>query len=342
MKPVIVLCPARNEGENLRALLPTWLTFADHVIIADQSDDDQVIRAAEPYPNVLVVPNPDSDFHEGSRILLLSQTARERFGEGIFLSLDADETLSANVLDSKEWRAFRASPPGTTGSFPWVTLWRSSERYVTGDGIGGPYPNRLAFVDDGRTDFPTTVMHGARGIGLDDTSKEFIFEDVVILHYLALDFDRLNQKQNWYKCWWLNKNPKYYHVNRNHAWPHLISDADTAPTPDEWFSGYEDLGLTVRTIAREPGPSWYQVDVLRWMAERSPEFYHGVDMWEGEDWEAVRQDAVARGVEGVPASPIVPASSARVAYQRALRFTARQGSSLPWKAFRFALRKVLP
>ena len=219
--------PTCDECYHFEVLL------ADHIIIADQSDSNQVLEVAGKYEKVLIVRNPDKDYDEGSRVRLLVETARQQFGLTVLLSLDADETLSSNVLHSSAWQHFVTNGlPGTAGSFTWVTLWDGSNQYIT-KGYGAPQQNTIAFIDDGRDSFRDGAMHATRGIGLHDPDQTIVFHDVALLHYMAADLRRFISKQNWYKCWWVNHGSRRYHALRNHNWYHIVKADQIQPVRRE-------------------------------------------------------------------------------------------------------------
>ena len=81
-----------------------------------------------------------------------------RISSSSVLFLDADETLSANVLTSLEWKRFVASEPGTVGYFLWVQLFGSVKRYIAHGKAGMPTHLPFAFVDDGCDVADDTIM----------------------------------------------------------------------------------------------------------------------------------------------------------------------------------------
>ncbi len=111
-RKVIVLCAVRNEEANLKRFVPTWQLFADYIIIADQHSEDKTREVLAKFNNIIVVDNEDTDLNEGHRNTPLVNKAREIASNGIFIYLDADETLSANILHSPEWQAFCHEEPG--------------------------------------------------------------------------------------------------------------------------------------------------------------------------------------------------------------------------------------
>ena len=71
--------------------------------------------------------------------------ARDNLKAGAFLlALDADEALSANCLESKEWKQIADAEPGTILRFRWVNILPGfKEAWIP------PKYNAFGFVDDG-------------------------------------------------------------------------------------------------------------------------------------------------------------------------------------------------
>ena len=182
-RSVILCCPIRNELHNLTRLLPAWQLYCDHVVIADQRSTDGSSEFLARATNITTVINDDLEFNENNRIKLMLAEARAISRSPILLFLDADETLSANILLSLEWKSFVRSEPGTAGYFLWVQLYGSAKRYIAYGKTGVPVHMPFAFVDDGRDFEDGTVMHGPRGPGLGSPTRMFFFNDVVNLHF---------------------------------------------------------------------------------------------------------------------------------------------------------------
>jgi glycosyltransferase involved in cell wall biosynthesis len=338
-RPVIVCCPARNEAETLRRTLPTWLTFADHVVIADQNSTDDTRAYLSQYPRVTCVNNPDSEYHEGNRNALLASQARQISHEAVLLFLDADETLSGNVLTAPEWKHFCSSPPGTAAAMNWVLLWKSPFQYIR-SGHGAPAPQPFAFIDDGREPASSGTMHRPRGIGLQDPTRTFVLTSVHNLHVGTAFFQKFSRRQNWYKAWWINKGGRYYHTNRNHNWIYNVRAEHLANTPAEWLQPYIELKIDITSV-EEKDLWWYDVEILRWFAAHGERKYHLLDIWDDLDWESLRQKAMQQNISGLPQDPITgPGRILRIYH----RWLARRVTSagLFDAARRRLIRAVLP
>jgi len=297
-RKVIVLCPARNEEFNLRRLVPSWQLFADHIIIVDQHSEDKTREVLAKFKNIIVVNNEDIDLNEGYRNTLLVNKAREITSHGIFLYLDADETLSANILHSPEWQTFCEEEPGTVGIFQWVNLWKTPFKYFS----MGSY--NFAFIDDGREVDTGNVIHGPRGAGGRYFPKEFFFNEIVNLHTRFINYEICKRKNNWYKVWYIVRGTKsYYHVNLNHNWFYSVKERDLCSTPKEWLGGYANKGIDI-TSTVTADLLWYDIEILRWFNKYGVKKFYLLDIWRDIDWEEKRKIALARGIQGIPLLPI--------------------------------------
>ena len=338
-RPVILCAPVRNELHNLARILPAWSLYADHIVVADQGSWDGTRELLASHPKVRIVANPDTEYSEPDRIRLMLAAAREVASDAVLLFLDADETLSANVLESIEWRSFLAAPPGTTGYFKWVWLWRSIYHYVAHGNIASPTPMPFAFVDDGRPFDADLVMHGPRGPGMLRPNRVFHFNDVVNLHFNLVNPDIHCKKQNWYKLFWLKRGGRYYHINRNHSTYHGLGQAQCEPTPSPWHAAFAARGIDLISF-EYPALTWYDVEILQHMHD---EGYGGLwllDIW-NQDWEHLRQLALAAGHCRIPGTRITPPPRSIRAYNDLTlgRVSARRTLR---SAGRFLKRTVLP
>ena len=298
-RKVMVLCPVRNEESNLKRFVPVWQLFADYIVIVDQCSEDNTRKVLSQFNNVIVVDNQDTDYHEGNRNVLLVNKAREITSNGIFVYLDADETLSANILHSPEWQMFCEEDPGTVGAFQWVTLWKTPFKYID----VGSYV--FAFIDDGRRADVSQVIHGGvRGVGVGHFPKTFFFNEIVNLHFTFVNYENCVRKNNWYKARYIVKGAKkYYYTNRNHNWFYYVKEKELRPTPREWLDGYINKGIDV-TSTVTPDLLWYDIEILRWFNKYGVKKFYLLDIWRGIDWEEKRKIALARVIQGIPSIPI--------------------------------------
>ena len=119
----ICVTPVRNEAWIIDRFLAAAKTWADHVVVADQAIHRRDIAATcKATPGAEVVINESPVFDEAHRQKILLERARQFEGRRILIGLDADEALSANCLESKEWKRIADAEPGTILRFRWVNI----------------------------------------------------------------------------------------------------------------------------------------------------------------------------------------------------------------------------
>src|SRR6478735_6483087 len=114
---IIVLVPVKNEAWVLKTFLECTSLWADHIIVADQSSEDASREIATAFPKVTLIDNPQREYSEVGRQRLLLQAARRVPGPRLLVAIDADEMISANILDSPEWKVALDQPAGTILDF---------------------------------------------------------------------------------------------------------------------------------------------------------------------------------------------------------------------------------
>jgi hypothetical protein len=320
-------------------MLPAWQLYCDHIIVADQRSTDGSSEFLARTANVTRVINNDLEFNETNRIKLMVAKARHILSSPILLFLDADETLSANILFSLEWKSFVKSEPGTTGYFRWVQLYGSVKRYIARGKTGIPVHMPFAFVDDGRDFDDGTLMHGPRGPGLSNPTRAFFFNDVVNLHFFLTNRIIFKKKQNWYKLYWLKKGGRYFHINRNHATYESISLKETEASPIEWYEGFQKNQIDIFS-AENPALTWYDIEILNFMNANGTRSLWLLDIW-NQDWEKLRKLANELGVPDIPGKPITPPPKIVRMYNDTVlgRINAREAMR---SVSRFLTRSILP
>jgi hypothetical protein len=302
MRTVILCCPTRNELHNLTRLVPAWQEFADHIVIADQMSTDGSREYLSQFTNVRLIDNLDGKFNEKNRINLLVEAARTISTNAALLFLDADETLSANVMTSLEWKTFLDSPEGTTGYFRWVQLWNSAGQFLARGRVGTPVHMPYGFIDDGRPVVGTGVMHGPRGPGMSNPTRRFYFNEIVNLHFFLTNREVYRKKQNWYKYYWISGGSPKFHTNRNHNEYERTLPSDIDSSPIEWTKYYALKGIDLMSVWSSE-LLWYDVEILQHMGKKGERSLWLADIW-NQDWEKMRVLAVEAGHDGLPSKPI--------------------------------------
>ena len=119
----IVLMPVKNEDWILEFSLSCTSLWADYIIVADQDSNDRTKEILKKFEKVICIKNP-LEFHSGSVRKLLLEEARKIPGNNLLFSLDADEIVSANFLDTTYQNTYLDSlNPGDSVVLQWINLW---------------------------------------------------------------------------------------------------------------------------------------------------------------------------------------------------------------------------
>jgi glycosyltransferase involved in cell wall biosynthesis len=316
--PLVVLTPIKNEGWILDRFLAVTTRVADQVILADQSSTDDSLAIARRYPNVTVVANDDPGFSEAIRQSLLLETARRLVpGPKLLLALDADEIIAADGPGSPGWHLMVNAAPGTVVCYDRIDLYLTTDRCMRHDQW-----RPLGYVDDGAAHHGR-LIHGAR-VPLPEGAPRLKLNDVKLLHYAPLRTTAMASKLRWYSVVEniLGTCPPVF-KRRLRYLNHLdfTGEGRIEPTKDEWFAGWERLGIDMRTVS-DPPYHWYDVELLRAFAEHGTRKFWLDDVWRF-DWESCRRWAIAAGNSGIPDRPIKPAPDWLVWSMRALGYLHR-------------------
>lgn len=277
---VICLTPVRNEAWILDRFFRCASVWADHIVVAEQGSDDGSLEIARAYPKVTLLENPSATFNEPERQKMLIAAARRFPGPRILVALDADEALTANFRSSPDWAALLAAAPGTVVYFRWANL-RPGVRSYWSPVHSLPF----AFVDDG-SDHVGKAMHNPR-VPVPPGAPQLRLQDIRVLHYQYADWDRMESKHRWYQCLerlaWPSRSAIEIYRTYHHMYE--VRRGDVHGLPDEWLSGYEALGIDMRSIGGQ-ATYWWDREVLNLFASNTAERFRREAIW-GVDWTAL-------------------------------------------------------
>jgi hypothetical protein len=289
----ICLTPTRNESWIISPFLSAAKTWADYVIIADQASTDGTLQEARKGSRVHVVQNDSPTYDEVYRQRLLLDQARAIEGPRILIALDADEALSANCVGSKDWERIIAAEPGTMLRFRWANVLPGfKEVWIPAE------PTAFGMVDDGAPQSGRRI-HNPRLPWRPD-APILDLEDIVVLHFQYVVWERMASKQRWYQAWEFTKHKKsgpldifrqYNHMNG--GW----NKAEIQPLRPEWLGGYEQAGIDFRSIKCEP-ITWWDQEVANMICQHGANYFRRIAIWE-KDWNAF---AIQTGLTGVDLS----------------------------------------
>ena len=289
--PRICLTPTRNEAWIIKQFLAATNTWADRTIVADQGSTDGTWEQLESAPKVEAVVNDSPNYDEAYRQRLLIDKARQIPGKRILLALDADEALSANCLDSKEWEKIAAAKPGTVLRFRWVNVlpgfqkaWIPNEKTAFG------------FIDDGSNHTGDRIH--SRRVPWPANADVLDLEEIVILHFQYVAWDRVVSKHRWYQAWEALNDPNKRALQIFRQYNHMYGSwepSEIHPLKPEWLARYDQAGINFRAVTGEP-VTWWDREVVRMISQHGPSRFRKLAIWDAE-WNQIAERIGVKGVD---------------------------------------------
>lgn len=305
MTRIIAMMPVRNEAWILERTLRTLSTFCDVILVADQRSTDGTSELLRRYaPKVVVIDNP-SNIHSTQVRWRLLDAAREYAGENFLIFTDADEILSANILDDKILANLVSLQPGTSILLELVNLWRNPKMWRNDNSVWTGRYMEIGFRDDRCVKYGPVTKANDHNLRIPFCKQIERIDTIKLLHFQFVLFERMLCKQRYYRtaeAVTLSSNQgeeinHYYCLTRDERNLHLD------PILAEWTTGWTEIGIDLEHF-EESSLYWYDVEVLRWFAQKGVACFASIDIWDV-DWEGKRRLAKERGYSGIPDEPIV-------------------------------------
>lgn len=281
---VICLTPVLNEAWILERFLKCASLWADHIIVVDQQSTDGSREIAQRFPKVILVDNPSKTFNEPERQQHLIAEARRIPGPRLLVALDADEFITANVLNSPEWETALQAGPGTLISFDWPYAYKNRGRFSY---FQLPKELQVGFVDDGSPHRGNTI-HSPR-VPAPPGGPKLRMEGIKVMHYCLMDPERVASRLRWYQCWeqlQLKRRPlalyRFYYALA------YVPDRVVKPVPPEWIQGYEEQGIDMTSVNCDGKYRWDR-DILQFFQEHGTEKFKRLPIWDV-DWGRVHEE----------------------------------------------------
>jgi hypothetical protein len=323
----ICVTPVRNEAWIIDRFLSAAKSWASNVVVADQGSTDGTFQKLQSTPGVDVVVNDSPVFDEAHRQRILLERARTFDGKRILFGLDADEALSANCLQSKEWERVSEAKPGTVLRFRWVNILPGfKEAWIP------PGYSAFGFVDNG-CDFSGWRIHSPR-VPQPAGAPVIDLEEVVVLHFQYVAWDRMVSKHRWYQAWEHTKHQQKGPLQIFREYHHMYGSWDKSeilPVKPEWLEGYDRVGIDFRSLQSEP-VTWWDREIVQMLREHGPERFRRIAIWD-RDWNAV---AARIGTNGADLSD--PRSPWEKTVHRLLKATQKSRASFGVRGFERSLR----
>lgn len=325
----ICLTPTRNESWIIRPFTRAAHTWADHIIVADQSSSDDTFSQLQSLPGVTAVVNDSPGYDENYRQKLLLKHARQVPGKRLLVGLDADEALSANALQSKDWERIDQAKPGTIVRFRWVNI-------LPGFTQAWIPPNLIpcGFIDDG-SEHVGKAIHSAR-VPHPEGAPTLDLDDIVVLHFQYVAWERMESKQRWYQAWEFASRKAMSPLQIFRQYNHMRgswNQAEIFSVRPEWFAAYEQRGIDFRALKSEP-MTWWDKEIVRMLRELGPAHFRKIAIWE-RDWNA------ALAADSAPPLDLADPRSGWEKYvHRKLKQTQGNRGDLSVRVFEHLLRRL--
>jgi glycosyltransferase involved in cell wall biosynthesis len=329
MARILALMIVRNEDWIIERTLRVLLAFCDHIIVADHNSTDKTKEILKKYsPQVIAIEPQDRKFSTKLRWQLLD-VARDFAGNNFIFVPDADEIFTANILKPETLSELTDVKPGTGIEIQYIHLWRSPVLWRNDKSTWGPrlFWKGRAFRDDRIMKYAPITGHLDHNSSMPFCSQNQRYENVKILHYQFVLFDRMLAKQRWYRAIEAYESDtdqadrinQYYIITRDER--QVILE----PIRPEWTAGWQERGIDLENFAEAP-LYWYDVEVLRYFKEKGGDYFAAIDLWDV-NWEQKRLWAQARGYAGLPDSPVI---DPRTAEQRLYHAYLQRFFRTPW------------
>ena len=159
-------------------------------------------------------------------------------------------------------------------------------------------------------------------------------DDVVVLHFQYVAWERMVSKHRWYQAWEHVANQQKRPLQIFREYRHMYGSWDKSeihPIKPEWLDGYRRLGIDFQAVSSEP-VTWWDREVVHMLQQHGPEHFRKLDIWD-KDWNAVAAlTGTSRG------ELLDPRSMFDKAAHRLLKATQGHRSRLVVRAFEHALR----
>jgi len=296
----ITLMPVKNEAWIIRKTLTALSQFCDLIIVADQGSTDGTSDILNSFEKVHVVENTEK-FHSHHVRTLLLDAARDFDGYNLIFNLDADEIPAATILYQNVFQEISDIPQGTSVILPWIQLWRSTNHYRNDNSVWSNSKKHFVFRDDRNSGYETknfAVDHAPK-VPTKTLENSITIDDVPVLHYQFVVFERMLAKQRWYRLLEILTTEKSAEsINESYIITRDERDIHLDAVPDRWLDGWREMGLDLDSFSSQE-IYWHDVEALEYFAKYGVEKFQLLDVWDV-DWEARRRTALAQEYSNVP------------------------------------------
>jgi hypothetical protein len=281
----ILVMPVKNEAWIIEKTLLCASLWFDYIIVADQNSRDDTAKICKKFKKVVYIENKEIEYNEGTRRQLLLNKAREFKGDNLIFALDADEILSANILNNQNFsKSLKNLKPGMSIKMEWIQLWGDSYHYNSSFPWGGGIGN-FAYYDDRKMNFDTGRIHCSR-VPESTLNNAITIKDIKVLHFQFVDQQRMMSKQNYYRLF------EYQELKNNFLKINYKYHSTKEPTklkviPHEWLKKYSENNIDFNNFIKE-NFFWQDLYILNKFQEYNIKKFKWLDIWDV-NWEEKRK-----------------------------------------------------
>lgn len=280
---IVVLTQVRNDAWVLRAFLEATSLWADYIIIADRMSNDGSREIAQKYPKVILIDIDRKEMDQTATRRLLFETARKIKGEKLLFTLDADEFLSGDFVNTDDWKKMMNSKPDDAFCWRWMNLKRNDiTKYSTSQHYYWSVHESEAFWENV---FSDNFIHEWRlqWPPKADKSHEFLLKDFYSIHLARAHQLRQRNKDRFCQVSAIGKNPKKSRVDLYRQYHHE-DDLEYKEVPQAILCFYEKNGLSVWDYVNlNDDGGHYTSEILRCFQRDGLKKYALLDIWDV-DW----------------------------------------------------------
>lgn len=279
----ICLTPTKNESWIIDHFLKSTRLWADRIIVVDQCSTDGTREHIRDAPDVELVLNDSPVYDEQYRQQLLLDRARSVPGARVLIGLDADEALSGNCRETKDWERIQNAPPGTILRFKWVNVLPGCKEVWVPP---GHIP--FGFIDDGCAHNGQRI-HSPR-VPQPSGAPIMDLDEIVVLHFQYVIWERMRSKQRWYQLWELTQNKRKGPLDIYRQYNHMQGSWKTdeiRPLDPKWLEDYERAGIDFRALKKED-ITWWDREMVEILAKGEPHEFRRLAIWDN-DWQALAE-----------------------------------------------------
>lgn len=270
---IIITSPVKNEEWVLPSTLKNFSSFADYIILADQSSSDKTLEVCKNFEKVKVIHNPFKGYTNEVRFMLLDE-ARKIEGNNLIVCLDADEQISPEFTKEIKNHLEKNLENKPIGFFTkWLQVYGSQETYRTDDPWGENYKT-FAFFDDRKVDYNRTHVTNEH-IGRIPDIGYLIELKKPIIHLQFMARKRSEIKQALYMCTELVDGWNPRKTNNRYSVAKFLDNAPLSKLEEEWL---EDVYFPSKEELETYDVVKFN-DIKKMFDEKGSLFFEPLDIW---------------------------------------------------------------